>query len=227
MSLAHKRLCRAVGWGTDPTDQRKNRAAEPAGYGGGGVPLRADRADFRDEEMSTRAPAIPNTSNGNPTVGQAATAGLGADAPEVIVNGVFLSPRVIDRRAYGELAGELRDLVERSAAERAGLSAALERAGRAAHEFRQHEQSQSGNLELAARALRTFDERTTKVEAILTKAASQTQLFEKLEAHAGGLIDEKIQALEARLDAVTSAATAKKHRSSSFVVAPVRTMSAS
>ena len=62
--------------------------------------------------MSTRAPANPSTYS------QSETSGLGADAPEVVVNGVFLSPRVIDRRAYGELAGELRDLVERSAAER-------------------------------------------------------------------------------------------------------------
>ncbi|HMN41451.1 MAG TPA: hypothetical protein PKE29_11445 [Phycisphaerales bacterium] len=150
--------------------------------------------------MSTRAPSrstpIDIDAGGNgPT--------------DVVVNGVFLSPRVIDRRAYNELAGELRDLVEKSAAERSTLVAALDEAGRASQEFRQREGTQNSNIELAARALRAMDERMSRVETLLARAEAQGKIFEQLEGRAGGMIQSKVQVLEARLEAVQSAATAK------------------
>ncbi len=128
---------------------------------------------------------------------------------EVVVSGVFLSPRVVDRRAYGELADELRDLVRHAASERSAITGALDQAHKATQEFRQREQSQQGNIDLAARALRTMDERSARIEELLTQAAEQSRVFEKLEARAGNLIDSKIQILESRLEAVTAGATAQ------------------
>jgi hypothetical protein len=159
--------------------------------------------------MSTRIPS------------RSAPANLGAigTSPEVVVNGiggngnsgagVFLSPRVIDRRAFSELSAELRDLVDRSASERAGLAAALDQAGRTAQDIRHREQTQNTNIELAARGLKTLDERLAKVESLLARAEEQSAIFEQLETHAGALIDSKINILESRLNAIQAAATAK------------------
>ena len=135
--------------------------------------------------------------------------GSTGEGPEVVVNGVFLSPRVVDRRAYGELAGELRDLVRGAAGERSAITSALDQAGRATQELRRQEQAQQGNIELAARALKAMDERAARIERLLAEATEQSRVFEKLEQHAGNLIDEKIGVLEARLGAVTSGATAQ------------------
>ncbi len=139
----------------------------------------------------------------------AASNGVTGEAAEVVVNGVFLSPRVIDRRAYGELAEELRDLVRLAAGERSAISGVLDQAGRATQEMRQLEESQQGNIELTARALKTMDERAGRIEQLLAQATEQARVFEKLEQSAGNLIDEKIGVLEARLAAVTGGATAQ------------------
>lgn len=150
--------------------------------------------------MSTRAPSrttpIDLDAAGNGTT-------------DVVVNGVFLSPRVIDRRAYSELAGELRELVEKSAAERNTLIAALDQAGRTAQDFQKRETTQNSNIELAARALKAMDERMARVEGLLARAEEQSRLFEQLEGRAGGMIESKVQMLESRLEAVQSAATAR------------------
>jgi chromosome segregation ATPase len=152
--------------------------------------------------MSTRVPSRAAHASHNAEGG----------SPEVVVGsgaGVFLSPRVIDRRAYSEMSAELRDLVDRSASERASLAAALDQASRCAQDIRQREQSQNTNIELAARGLKTLDERLARVESLLARAEEQSAVFEQLESHAGSLIDAKINILEARLDAVQAAATAK------------------
>jgi ABC-type transporter Mla subunit MlaD len=128
---------------------------------------------------------------------------------EVVVNGVFLSPRVVDRRAYSELSEELRDLVRHAASERSAITSVLDQAGKATQEFRQREQSQQGNIELTARALKSMDERSARIEQLLAQATEQARVFEKLEAQAGSLIDSKIQILESRLQAVTGGAAAQ------------------
>jgi ElaB/YqjD/DUF883 family membrane-anchored ribosome-binding protein len=151
--------------------------------------------------MSTRA-----ASRSIPTVEIDASVNGSADTTAA---GVFLSPRVIDRRAYNELSGELRQLVERSSAERSGLVAALDQAGRAAQDLIRRENAQNGNIELAARALKALDDRTARVETLLVKVEEQSRLFEQLENRAGNLIDSKVQMLESRLEAIQSAAASK------------------
>lgn len=128
---------------------------------------------------------------------------------DAAVSGVFLSPRVVDRRAYGEMAEDLRDLVRQASSERAAITGMLDQAGKANQELRQREQAQQGNIELTARALKTMDERAARIERLLTQATEQSKIFEKLESQAASLIDTKIQTLEARLEAVTAGATAQ------------------
>ena len=114
---------------------------------------------------------------------------MAIEGAEVVVNGVFLSPRVVDRRAYSELADELRELVRAAAGERSAITGALDQAGRATQEMRKQEQSQQGNIELAARALKTMDERTGRIEQLLAQATEQSRVFETLEQRAGNLIE--------------------------------------
>ncbi len=128
---------------------------------------------------------------------------------DAAVNGVFLSPRVVDRRAYGELAEDLRDLVRQASSERAALTGMLDQAGKATQDLRQREQAQQGNIELTARALKTMDDRSARIERLLTQATEQSKVFEKLESHAATLIDSKIETLESRLQAVTAGATSQ------------------
>lgn len=148
--------------------------------------------------MSTRG-STANKHNGTQAIAE----------QDAAVNGVFLSPRVVDRRAYGELAEDLRDLVRQASGERAAITGMLDQAGKTNQELRQREQSQQGNIELTARALKTMDERAARIERLLSQATEQSKVFEKLESQAGTLIDTKIQTLEARLEAVTAGATAQ------------------
>ncbi len=146
----------------------------------------------------------------SPPSSTAATPSAGSPAaPEVVVNEVFLSPRVVDRRAFAELAGELREVVERAAIERAAMIAALDQAGRSLQDLRSREQTQQVNLELALRALKTIDEKSQSAEALIARAGDTAKLIEAIDARADGLVAAKVSAIEARLDTLTAAATAK------------------
>lgn len=130
-------------------------------------------------------------------------------SPDVVVSEIFLSPRVVDRRAFSELSAELREIVERAAIERAAMVAALDQAGTSLQELRSREQSQQMNLELALRALKTIEEKSGKVEDLLGRAAETSKLFEALDAQADALMNGKLASMEARLDALSAGATAK------------------
>lgn len=155
--------------------------------------------------MTTRQAGTPQQTLGG-AIGQSLTQGQPpvAETPEI-----FISPRVIDRRAYGELAGELRDMIERAVAERLALTAALDQAGKAARDLREREMAQQSNFELTLRAMKSIDEKAAKIEQLIANAANQSKVFETLEAKAGGLIETKLNMLDARTLAITSAATSK------------------
>lgn len=155
--------------------------------------------------MTTRQAGTPQQTLGG-AIGQTLTSGGAtiAETPDV-----FISPRVIDRRAYGELAAELRDMIERAVAERMALTAALDQAGRAARDLRERELAQQSNFELTLRAMKSIDEKSAKVEQLLAAVSNQAKVFEQLETKAGGLIETKLSVLDARTLAITSAATAK------------------
>lgn len=128
---------------------------------------------------------------------------------EVVVNDLFLSPRVIDKRAYSELAGEIRELLHQTVGERTALTAALDQAGRADQDFRQREAAQAVNLDLCAKALKKIDEKTARVETILARVDEAAGKLEYFEAQAQTIVNVKVDALEARLEAIQAAASAK------------------
>lgn len=151
----------------------------------------------------------PNVSQLAPSAAPTSGAPSRDLSPEVVVNDVFLSPRVVDRRAFSELSGELKEIVERAAIERAAMIAALDQAGKSLQDLRSREQTQQVNLELALRALKSIEEKSARVEELLVRASDTAKLFEAIDAKADGLVSAKLSVIEARLDALTAGATAK------------------
>jgi hypothetical protein len=131
-----------------------------------------------------------------------------AQAAQVVVSDVFVSPRVVDRRAYAELAGELRELIAQAAHERLALVAGMDQAGRASDDFRAREAAQAVNLDLCAKAIKRIDERAAKVESVLAQASDVGKLIATIEEKTGRILESKIQAMEARAAAIQAAATA-------------------
>lgn len=139
---------------------------------------------------------------GTPETAPSGLAGVG-QAPEI-----FVSPRVVDRRAFSEMAGELRELIQQAGAERAALVAGLDQAGRATDDFRSREAAQAMNIELCARALKRVEEKLARAEALLAQAADAGKIVEQIDARTGNIVQSKVEALEARVQAIQSAATA-------------------
>lgn len=129
-------------------------------------------------------------------------------AAQVVVNEVFVSPRVIDRRAYSELSAELRELVAQAANERLNLLSHLDQAGRASEDFRAREAAQAVNLDLCAKAIKRIDERAARVESVLSQASDVGKLVAAIEEKTASILEGKIQAMEARAAAIQAAATA-------------------
>lgn len=129
--------------------------------------------------------------------------------PEVVVENVFLSPRVVDRKAFGELSGELRGIVERAAIERNTISATLDQALATARTIKDSEQAQAGNLALAAKAVKALDERIARATKIIEDAAVATENLRGLDEKAEKLIQGKMSSFEARVQAAQAAAQAR------------------
>lgn len=129
--------------------------------------------------------------------------------PEVVVESVFLSPRVVDRKAFGELSGELRGLVERAATERATIATTLEQALAASKTAKDAELSQAGNLALAAKALKGLDERIARANKLVEDAGDAAKKLDELEQRAQKMLDAKLAALEAQAQLAQAATQAR------------------
>lgn len=120
----------------------------------------------------------------------------GADA----VREVFLTPRVVDRRAFEEFSATLKGLIEQAEGRREELSSAArqaeglrEAAGSAARELRQ-------SLEQTLRAAQSFDERLSAAEEVARRAEGLDDALERLRRSSEELIAGRLGELEARLD---------------------------
>jgi len=152
--------------------------------------------------MTSRGGTVPAHSQ----TGVMSTEG-GASA-RVVVSDVFVSPRVIDRRAYSELSSELRELIAHAASERLNLVSHLDQAGRASEDFRSREAAQAVNLDLCAKAIRRIDERAARVETVLSQASDVGKIIATIEEKTAHILESKLQSMEARAQAIQAAATA-------------------
>ncbi|MGD9690835.1 MAG: hypothetical protein AB7K52_15165 [Phycisphaerales bacterium] len=144
----------------------------------------------------------------------------GADHPG---REVFLSPRVVDREAFNDLAGTLRALIDQAAGETAALKLAHEQAGAAVMSLRDVAGKHTARFEAAARATAGLDERAARVEqllgavqqaaATLAEARAQTQ---RLTADLSEGLARRAEALgadlAARFDAASAACEARAAR---------------
>lgn len=164
--------------------------------------------------VPTRTPTVVRTAAAQQALAE-------AEGLEASTNGssgeIFVSPRVIDRRAYSELAGSLKDLVDEAGHHRAALTSVLDQTGRAMHEMRTREQSQQENLELAAMVIKRLEDRSVRIESLIERSTSVANNLEQLENKLGGMIDErcnqlfeqKLSSLEAKLDSICAGAAAR------------------
>lgn len=158
--------------------------------------------------MNVRQPIEVVVNGSSPASVNATGVGI-AERETADASQVFLSPRVVDRRAFSELAGELRKLVDRASGERASLSTSVAQASASIDAIRESESAQHSNLELAARALKRLDEKATRVQTLIDQATDASKLIEQFEARADRLLSTKLEAIEARIEASQSAAAAK------------------
>lgn len=164
----------------------------------------------RTDSATIPTPPTPaHSAQSHPLGGGTGGHGRVETRPEAVVESVFLSPRVVDRKAFGEMSGELRGLVERAAAERNAIAGSLEQALGAVKHVRESEASQAGNLALAAKALKGLDERIAKATKLIESAEAAAAGVRELESQSERIIQDKLAALEARIQAAQAAAQAR------------------
>jgi len=118
---------------------------------------------------------------------------------------VFLSPRVIDERAFTDLADRLRALIDQASsaarqAKRTGAQSESLRAG-----LEQAATRLTTCLEKAGGVLSAIDERAKGAEDLYARVAERSSSIEELEKQAEAVIEAKVGALEKSMDGALKA----------------------
>lgn len=117
------------------------------------------------------------------------------------VDAVFLSPRVLDRRAFEQYAEELKALIRSASAERHALDGAAGGIGELRASLREGTGLLQKKIEAAGRLLPGLDERLRAAEALLSKATDQASLAEAVERRIEAAVTARVEGLEQRLSA--------------------------
>jgi chromosome segregation ATPase len=149
------------------------------------------------------APALPAAAGAPPTPGPDSA-------------GVFVSPRIIDRAAFGELSAALRTLIDQAAASAEPLRAATEQAARTLAAIQSAADRQQARFDQAERTLASLDGRVRHVEEMLTRATDSAAAVRRFQEKTDELIAARVAQFAARLDAEVCAgatrAAAIEHR---------------
>lgn len=119
-----------------------------------------------------------------------------------VLSEVFLSPRVIDREAFNDYAGSLRQLIEQAVRETEGLRAAATDAQVAREALREVAGKTQPKLEAAARVMATIDARANEAEGLLKSSREAAATLDGMKAEAERSIREQVTGLEVRLAAL-------------------------
>jgi len=129
-----------------------------------------------------------------------------APAPDD-ASGAFLAPRVLDQRAFDELAGTLRSLIDEAAASRTELRDALERLAQSDSYASTASQHLQERLRLSARMLKAFQSQIERAEhtaeRIESQQASLNEVLQRLDEtrrQEQQRADQAADAFRARLD---------------------------
>jgi len=130
---------------------------------------------------------------------EAAAADVGGTAGEVeaAIEGIFLTPRVVDARAFEEFAGALRRLTRDAAAQGRALLATTGEVRALGEGLREATRELQGRVETASRVVPTLDGRMARAEALLERAGAEltTRLAD---ARAGIVVDGAMLGAPAR-----------------------------
>jgi ABC-type transporter Mla subunit MlaD len=119
-----------------------------------------------------------------------------------VAEGVFLSPRVLDRGAFEEYSARLRALLEQVAAQGLALRSSSADAERLVAALRAQFADRSEALESASRLAQSMNERLVEARNILGKAGDLAGLAADFDARTQRIIDDKIAAVERRFSEI-------------------------
>src|SRR5262245_56871729 len=94
-------------------------------------------------------------------------------AVETMLEKVFLTPRVVDQRAFDELASSLRALVHDAAAQGQGLLATTSEVKLLSDQLREATRELQQRVESAARVVPSLDERVGRAEVLLDRTGKE------------------------------------------------------
>ncbi|MCC6428474.1 MAG: hypothetical protein IT435_16855 [Phycisphaerales bacterium] len=125
------------------------------------------------------------------------------DADHIIDN-VFITPKVLDRRAFDELSAALRQLVRDAASQGQALHGTAGEVKAMGDSLREATRQLQARLEAALKVAPALDQRVAKAEQIVQLAIDRNKLTEHLEASLGQIIDARLADFTRRLTAATA-----------------------
>jgi hypothetical protein len=151
--------------------------------------------------MTIRKPGVIRRTDG-PTLPEFPTSAGGTDRAggsplaDDPLQPVFVSPRVVDQRAFDDLSGRLRLLIDQAVDRQQELRASLERAAATAEGFKAAELSQQTSLEVAGRAVVRVEERVREAERLLDRTAQIAEATDEFSRRADEIIAQKLAAFD-------------------------------
>ena len=119
-------------------------------------------------------------------------------SPAPTADGVFISPRIIDKGAFDQYSSQLRELLEQGARQGESLRAASAEADRLHKALRDAGSRQTEAVESAARLAKSLTDRVTSVESMLARATDLASMCQSFEQRAEQIVQAKVAALEQR-----------------------------
>ncbi len=157
------------------------------------------------------APRSPSRSPSRPASPSSTPPTSGASS-SATVNEIFLSPRVVDKRAFAEFSEALRALIERAAETSEQLRVAADGAELLRDGAREATAATQLKLDLAARTLADIDERAEQTRTMLDGAAAAAGKLDSVRQQTDRLVDERVAKMQARMQELEQAAEARLAR---------------
>lgn len=130
-------------------------------------------------------------------------------SPSQAVDEVFITPRVIDKRAFEDYSAVLQDLIRDAAGKGQALQTTAVDVKLLGENLREAAKEIKGKLETAVKVLPALEQRVGKAEQLLAAAGDPEKLAKQLEKALEGVVSEKFGALERRVNALLDTAEAR------------------
>ena len=122
---------------------------------------------------------------------------------------VFVSPRVVDERAFEDFAGSLREVIREANSSVQGLRQQTESAQQTLETITESAAAFESRLEKTAALVQQFERRAAEVERTLSDAAGKAGQVEQIESRVRRAVDEQLAGLNQRAEQAMALAVAK------------------